>query len=56
MDDALSYPLRKWCKLVGISVSTGYNLINAKKLKVIKVGKKTFVSRQESDRILREGL
>lgn len=54
-DEPLSYPFLKWCKRVGISPATGHNWRKEGKLSVVKLGKLAFVTREESDRILRDG-
>lgn len=45
-----------FCKSLGISRAHFYDLVNAGKIKTIKIGAKTLVSREERDRILREGV
>ena len=44
--------IRKACEYSGLSKSTIYNLINAKKLVVVKVGKRTLITTASIDAML----
>lgn len=52
----LAYPFRPWCKMIGISASTGYALARRGRIRLIKIGKRTVVPAAESARILAEGI
>ncbi len=43
-------PFRKWCSMNGIGVTKGYSLVNNSDLKLVKVGRKSFVTPEESKR------
>lgn len=43
-------PFRKWCVLNGIGVTKGYSLVSSGDLKIVKVGRKSFVTPDESKR------
>lgn len=43
-------PLRTWCKLNGIGLTTAYKFLNSGELKAVKAGKKTFIHRDEAAR------
>jgi hypothetical protein len=43
-------PFRDWCKSNGFGVTTGYKLANSGKIKVVKLGKLSMVTKAESQR------
>lgn len=43
-------PFREWCRLNNIGITTGYKLLNSQELHAVKVGKLTFIHRDESNR------
>lgn len=53
--DWLAMPFQAWTKKVGISRSHGYALIKSGKLKILKSGKRTLITKPESDRFLATG-
>ncbi len=52
----LATPFRKWCQQVGISASNGYSKVRAGKIRLVKIGKRSVITADESARILREGI
>ncbi len=44
------FPFREWCKSNGFGVTTGYKLANAGKVKLVKLGKLSMITRAESER------
>ena len=54
-EDWLAMPFRDWTAKVGISPSHGYDLVKAGKLKLLKAGKRSLVTKAESDRFLATG-
>ncbi len=43
-------PFQKWCKNNGFGVTTGYKLANAGKIKIVKLGKLSMITSEESRR------
>ena len=43
-------PFREWCKANGFGLTTGYKILNRKEINGVKVGKLTFIEREESTR------
>lgn len=43
-------PFRDWCKASGFGLTTGYKLVKAKKIKIVKLGKLSMITREESKR------
>lgn|GEM_PF-4348385 len=43
-------PFRTWCKVNNIGITTAYKLLNSGQLMAVKVGKKTFIHREEAAR------
>lgn len=43
-------PFRDWCKSNGIGITSGYSLANNGKLNLVKLGRKSFVTKEESER------
>ena len=43
-------PFREWCRRNSIGLTTGYKLLNSGELEAVKVGKLTFIHRNESER------
>jgi len=43
-------PFRAWCKANNIGITTAYKLLNVGSLNAVKVGKKTFIHREEATR------
>ena len=52
----LAYQFRPWCKMIGISPSTGYSLVRRGRIRLTKIGKRSVVTAAESARILAEGV
>lgn len=50
MEEAYLIPLRTWCKLNGVGLTTAYKFLNSGELKAVKAGKKTFIHRDEAAR------
>jgi len=50
MEEPYLIPLRTWCKLNGVGLTTAYKFLNSGELKAVKVGKKTFIRREEAAR------
>lgn len=55
MTETISWPLQKWCRLTGVNRSTAYLHIKAGNLEVIRLGSRTYVTREASDRFLEKG-
>jgi len=49
----LAYQVKPFCQLAGISRTTLYELIKTDKIRVIKLGGRTLVPRDEAERIAR---
>jgi len=43
-------PFRNWCKTNGFGITTGYKILNSKDISAVKVGKLTFIHRDEAAR------
>ena len=43
-------PFRDWCKNNGFGLTTGYKILNSGEIKAVKIGKLTFIRRQDSER------
>jgi hypothetical protein len=43
---------RKWCHTVNIAPSTGYELIKAGRIAVVKIGRGTFITREARQRFV----
>lgn len=43
-------PFRDWCRANGIGLTNGYTLANTGKIKLVKLGKLSMVTRAESER------
>jgi predicted site-specific integrase-resolvase len=52
----LAHQFRPWCKQVGISPSTGYKYAALGKIHLIRIGGRTLITAEESDRVLKEGI
>lgn len=48
METPLAYPLRDWCKLVGISVPQAYIEIKERRLHAVKRGRRTLIRAEDS--------
>ncbi len=46
-------PFRSWCSSNGIGVTVGYALANSKKLHIVKLGRKSYVTKEESERFVK---
>jgi hypothetical protein len=47
--NAAAIPFRSWCALHGISPATAYRLASAGDLKLVKLGRLTFIRREDSE-------
>jgi hypothetical protein len=56
MTERRAEPLRDFCSSIGISYDTGFRAYKAGGLRIIRVGRRILVPRDEIDRVLREGL
>lgn len=45
-------PFRQWCQKNGIGATKGYELANQGALKLVKLGRKSYVTLQESQRFI----
>ncbi|MCB9982279.1 MAG: DNA-binding protein [Rhodospirillales bacterium] len=43
-------PFREWCKINGFGLTTGYKILNRKEISAVKIGKLTFIQREEAAR------
>lgn len=50
--DWIAMGVQSWCKMVGISVSHAYQMAAAGQLHFSKIGTRTLITREESDRVL----
>lgn len=55
-DEPLAFPFRAWCRRVGVSPSCAYEWARRGKLQITKFGKRSLITKAESERVLREGL
>ena len=46
-------PFRSWCAGNGIGVTNGYALANSGKLHIVKLGRKSYVTKEESERFVK---
>jgi hypothetical protein len=46
--DRLAYPLREFCRLAGIGITTGYAQIRSGRLRVVRCGRRTLVRAQDA--------
>lgn len=51
-----AYTPQEFAQALGVHVNTVYNYIYGKKLRVVKIGRKWYIPKDELDRILREGM
>lgn len=46
-------PFRDWCKSNGLGITSAYSLANSNKLRLVKIGRKSYVTREESERFVK---
>ncbi|MCB2082233.1 MAG: helix-turn-helix domain-containing protein [Hyphomicrobiales bacterium] len=45
-------PFKDWCDSHHIGRTTGYKILNSGEIKAIKIGNKTYISREEDERYI----